>query len=378
MFGKGIRLPFNLAGIPLFLDFTFLLLLPLLAWLIGSNVTMLAHQWGIPHASRLSAGATPWILGFIAAVGLVTCVVLHELGHSLVAKAYGVRVRSITLWFLGGVARFDEMPRARGVEAVIAIAGPIVSVVLAIGFWALLFAVPMFPALVFILAYLAFTNLLLALFNLIPAIPLDGGRVLRSLLALVMRYATATRVAAMVSKLFAIAMGLFAIYTQEWYLLLVAVFVFMAGSSETRATQVEDLLQGAHVGELMNADIRPVSPDLSAEQAAQRMIAEHRAAFPVVDENQNVLGVVTMESLSNAPPETPVRHFMATNIPTVRKEDEAFTAFRRMSESGFDLLAVTDGARHLLGILTRVDLVRLIEMRSLTGRLFNNRGPHAA
>ncbi len=133
----------------------------------------------------LSHGAMPYVLGLIAVLGLFVSVVIHELGHSVVARLYGVEVKNITLWFLGGVAQFESIPRQRGAEAVIAIIGPIVSGVIGgicFGIWKALPSGAI--ATRFIFAYLTYMNVLLAVFNLIPALPMDGGRVLRSLLAM--------------------------------------------------------------------------------------------------------------------------------------------------------------------------------------------------
>jgi Zn-dependent protease len=130
MFGRAFRLPFRLLGIPVQLDISFILILPLLAWLIGRQVAYWAAIFGIPDAPILHEGWMPYVLGLIAALGLFISVVIHELGHSVVARLYGVQVKSITLWFLGGVAQFNEIPRQRGAEAIIAIVGPIVSAAL--------------------------------------------------------------------------------------------------------------------------------------------------------------------------------------------------------------------------------------------------------
>jgi Zn-dependent protease len=373
MFGKGIRLPFTLAGIPVYLDVSFLLILPLMAWAIASRVGFLAHAWHLANAHSLEVGAMPYVLGFVAAVGLFVCVVLHELGHSLVARAFGVRVRSITLWFLGGVARFEQMPRKAGAEALVAIAGPIVSVTLAALFFAGLLVLPLATPLVFILGYLTVTNFFLAIFNLIPAIPLDGGRVLRSLLALFLNYSTATRVAATVSKILAVLMALMGIVAGQWYLIIVALFVFMAGSAETRAAYVEELLHGARVADAMNSQVETVSPQLSVNELSQKVMQEHHGTFPVVDEKQNLVGVVSMRDLTQHPEGARVSDIMSRQVPTVGPGDDAYTALQRMDEVGADLLAVTDGTRHLLGVLTRMDFMRLMELRSLTVRFFSLR-----
>ena len=128
MFNRTIRLPFTLLGIPLRLDWSFLVILPLLALMIGSRIEHLAGMFGMPapQATQLGGSWTAYLLGLVAAVGLFAGVVLHELGHAVMARAYGVRVRSITLWILGGVAEFDEVPRDRGAEAIIAMVGPLV------------------------------------------------------------------------------------------------------------------------------------------------------------------------------------------------------------------------------------------------------------
>jgi len=364
MFTKAIKLPFKLAGIPVYLDFSFLLILPLIAWMIGSRISTWTQLWHIPHAASLSVGATPYILGLIAAVGLFICVVLHELGHAITARAFGIRTRSITLWFLGGVARLEGMPRQRGAEAIVGIMGPVVSFSLAFLFLIPLFFIPLAPAFVFVLAYLATTNFTLAIFNLIPAIPLDGGRVLRSLLAMAMSYTTATRIAATVSKILAIALGLFALFTGQLFLVIIAVFVYLAGSSETRATVVEDLLHHDRVSDIMNPEIHGLSPDATVEAAAHAMIQERRSTLPVMDAAGTLLGVVTLDQLANVAATTPVSQVMSRDIPAVSAADDAATAFRRMSESGLDALPVIDTARHFLGLITAADLATLLQIRS--------------
>src|SRR5206468_10405330 len=149
----------------------------------------------------------PFALGLVGALGLFVSIVVHELGHAVVARLYGVKVRRITLWALGGMAEFDEMPRQRGAEAVVAVVGPIVSVAVGVLCWGILGLLPATAvAPRFVLSFLGGTNIYLALFNLLPAMPLDGGRVLRSLLALRMPHLRATQVAVTISKFLAIAM----------------------------------------------------------------------------------------------------------------------------------------------------------------------------
>jgi len=370
MFGRTFRLPFRLVGIPLDVDMSFLVILPIMAWLIGSRVGALAQLWGIPASHMLESGAIPYVLGLIAALGLFICVVLHELGHSVVARTFGVKVRSITLWFLGGVAKLEEIPRKAGAEAIVGIAGPIVSLVLAAICWGLLVAIPQNPGVDFILAYLAVMNVTLAIFNMIPALPLDGGRVLRSILALFMSYTGATRVAVVVSQVLAVAMGLFALFTGQWFLLLVALFIYMAGRAETQATNVEELLAGAHVSDLMTAPAQGVPPELSVEELSHRVLHAHHHTFPVVDEAEHVLGVVSVRNMVNQPPGAHVAEIMTTPVATVTPAADAAAAYKQMRENDLDLLVVTDSARRLLGVLTRMDILRLMQLRSMAAGVF--------
>jgi len=189
-------------GIPIQLDLTFLLILPIFAWIIGSQVTqtvdLLNRVDAGLDAAVLTTGSLPWVLGVAAAVGLFTGVILHELGHSLVARRYGYPIDSITLWLFGGIAQLTEMPEDWRQELTIAIAGPIVSVVLGVLSAVAFVAVPGsgetgFQAARFVLGYLALMNVALAGFNLLPGFPMDGGRVLRALLARNRPFARATR-----------------------------------------------------------------------------------------------------------------------------------------------------------------------------------------
>ena len=240
MFGRSFRLPFKLLGIPVFVNVSFLLVLPLLAWIIGSQIGEFAKMFGLANAQALSTGIEPYVLGLIAAVGLFVSVVIHELGHAVTARAYGVQVRRITLWFLGGVAQFEEMPQQPGAEAVVAIVGPIVSFAIGAVCWGLEGFVPASASAGrFIVAYLVYMNIVLAIFNLIPAMPLDGGRVLRSLLALWMPRLQATQVAAGVSKVLAALLGVVGLFSLNFWLLLIAVFIYFSVGAETRFDQFE-------------------------------------------------------------------------------------------------------------------------------------------
>src|SRR3954453_7821297 len=291
MFRNGYRLPFRLAGIPLYLDISFLLILPLMVWLTAQNIAALVHQpqFGLDIDPGQFIGLMPLALGLFSVIGLFVSIVLHELGHSITAQHFGVRVRRITLWFLGGVAEFEEMPRQRGAEAIVGIAGPIVSFVMAAIFWGLTAIVPhTAPSVWIVVWYLGMVNLMLGLFNLLPALPLDGGRILRSLLALKMPHARATTIAGNIAKVIAVGLGIYGIFANLW-LVILAFFIFNAVKSETRQSLITDLLHGISVGDLMNRDVRSVPAGMTVGQLSRYMLAERHLGFPVVDEQGRLI-----------------------------------------------------------------------------------------
>ncbi len=370
MFGKTFRLPFRLLGIPLFLDITFLIILPIMAWMIGRNLLRYATFEGevgfpIDNPERLTHGFFPYLLGLIAAILLFVSVVLHELGHALTARRYGVRTRSITLWILGGVAQLEEIPQQRGAEAVVAIAGPIVSVLLAVFFGLLAYLFPAsWGAARLISFYLAQVNIVLAVFNLLPALPLDGGRILRSLLALRMPQLQATQVSAAIGKFIAIGLGLLGFISLNFWLILIAFFIYTASGAETEQAYVSRALKGIGVRDLMTRDVVAVPPDLTVGQLTQRMFAEHHLGFPVMTDSQ-VLGVVTINQLRGVSPETPIAEIMSREFPTIPEHASALDAFTTMSRHNFGRLIVTNGAGAMVGLVTKTDLMHAIQLRLL-------------
>lgn len=366
MFRSSYRLPFRLAGIPLFLHISFLFVLPLMVWATAHNIRFLVHQpqFGFDLDPAAFQGSIALVLGFIAVIGLFVSVVLHELGHSLTARRYGVKVRRITLWFLGGVAEFEEMPKQRGAEAVVGIAGPIVSFVLA-GIFAVLAAVlpRTVPAVWIVVFYLAWINFTLGLFNLLPALPMDGGRILRSLLALKMPHAKATRVAGLVSRIMAGGMALFGLITMNWWLIILALFIFNAVKSETQQTVLVDLLRGVSVNELMTRNIASVPAGMTLRQLSSFIMMNHHSGMPVVDEQGRLIGTVGIEQMQNAHPETPVWQVMSTEVMSIFEQAGALKAFAQMSQSRLDRLIVLNDAGQIAGMISKDDLMRAIQVR---------------
>ena len=277
MFKNSYTLPFKLLGIPIRLDISFLFILALFTWIVGIQVDDFTRIFNALSGTSISlsaidSGATPYWLGFLSTLGLFVGVAVHELGHAVVARRYGVEVKDITLMFLGGVVQFNEMPRQRGAEAIVGIAGPITSVLVAGVSWALLQITPNgASAAQFVLAFLTFQNVFLAIFNLLPALPLDGGRVLRSLLALRMPYLRATQISASVSRFIAILLGIYGLLTFSLFLVVIAFFIYSAVRSETEYAQVSELFSGIYVRDLMTRDVISVEPNMPVSQLIQLM-----------------------------------------------------------------------------------------------------------
>lgn len=374
MFSQPIRLPLRLLGIPVSLDLSFLIVLPLFAFLIGSQLPVYLRLLQISAPSELLQGPTPYLLGLLAALGLFLSVLIHELGHALTARAYGVQTREITLWLLGGVAQLEQIPRTRGAEAVIAIAGPIVSVLLSGLFSLLRGLIPSAAAEgQFLLGYLSFINLSLAIFNLLPALPLDGGRILRSLLALYQPYLAATRTAVTISKIVAFGLGLFGLLVGNLFMLLIAFFVFMAASAEAEQAVLSRTLEGLQVRDLMTRQVSSVAPGLSVAELLERMMQERHVGYPVVEEGR-LLGLISLEDLQGASPQTRVLERMRPPL-QIDEQAEALTALQRMAEQGFSRLLITDADGNLVGILSKTDLLRALQLRAAQMSLSDRPSP---
>lgn len=363
MFNRGFRLPFKLLGIPIYLDWSFLIILPILAYLIGSNIALIAMQFDI-QAGALADPTTRYVIGLVAALGLFVCVLLHELGHAVAARLYGVNVERITLWFLGGVAQMPEIPRQRGGEAVMAIAGPIVSFLLAALFW---FALPLVPEAMtgtrFVVGYLAVLNVVLAVFNLLPALPLDGGRVLRSLLALAMPFGRATQIAGGISKVIAVLLGIWGILTLNIFLMAIAFFIYMAVNAETQMGRLEAVLRGVPAWRIMNPEVHSVTPNTRVSELLQRMLRDRHLGFPVIDEIGRVHGMVTLDQLNERDPATPVSQLMSTDLPRIDQDADGLDVLRQMGQNHLSAVVVIGPDDRVAGIITKSDLMRFIMVR---------------
>jgi Zn-dependent protease/CBS domain-containing protein len=359
-------------GIPLKLDLTFLLVLPLFAWIIGSQVGLWADQLGrfggpALDAGALTAGAMPWLLGIAAAIGLFAGVILHELGHSLVAMRFGYPIESITLWIFGGIAQLEEMPEAWRQELAIAIAGPIVSVALGGLCWVGFVSIPDgLPALRFVFGYLALMNVALAGFNLLPAFPMDGGRVLRALLARNRPYARATKIAAEVGKAFALLLGLVGLLQVNIILIGIAFFIYIGASGEAQQTVMKAAFEGVTVRDIMTPvdEVDTVGPEMTVAELIETMFRQRHTGYPVV-ERDSLVGLVTLEDARDVREVErdayTVEEIMSRDLRTIEADAEAIDAVTEMQSAGIGRLIVNSGGE-FAGLVTRSDLVTALNI----------------
>lgn len=373
--------------IPVKLDLTFLLVLPLFAYLIGSEVDIWVRIFNRYLSADLVLSAfsgtiTPFVVGLIAAIGLFVSVLLHELGHSLVARRYGYPIASITLWLFGGIAQLNELPEEWEQELYIAVAGPIVSIGLGLGLFSVFWTVSSIrqlsgvgpTALTFVLGYLAVTNIALAVFNLLPGFPMDGGRILRALLASNRPYAQATRIAAEVGKFFAILLGLVGLFVGfNIFLVGIAVFIYLGATSEAQQTMTKAAFEGVNVRDIMTPaeNVSTVAAESSVSELLEHMFRDRHTGYPVL-QDERLVGLVTLEDAKSVNELEQdaylVREIMSTDLTTVDASEDAVEAFTMMQEQNIGRLLVMDD-EEFAGLVTRSDVTTALTIIRSSGSL---------
>lgn len=348
----------RVAGIEVYLHVTFLLLLAFFGW------------------EGFRAGGTgAAFLQIVFILLLFLCVLLHEFGHAFAARAFGIHTPDITLLPIGGVARLERMPSKPWQEFIIAIAGPLVNVAIALVLFLVLGVVmPFSHASQFgvsgdMLQQLLSINVALVIFNLIPAFPMDGGRVLRALLATRLRYSQATLVAARVGQGIAIlfvAAGLLGIAGSSPLLIFIAVFVFMGAQQELAYARMREAAQGLRVGDAMVTRFETLPSALKAGDVPQLLLRSSQEIFPLVDGSLHLDGLLTRDDLIQAnrdlPANAPVSG-LARKIPSVHPGTDFQEALEIMQRAAFPVLPVVNSAGQLVGLISVHQLDTMRKMR---------------
>ncbi|MEZ5908506.1 MAG: site-2 protease family protein [Hyphomicrobiaceae bacterium] len=322
----------------------------------------------------LSGGPAAAVSGIIFILLLFVCVLLHEFGHIFAASRYGIRTPDITLLPIGGVASLERMPEKPSQEIVVALAGPAVTLAIAIVLIAALgfrFDVTDIARLedvrTSMVGRLAAANVALLVFNLIPAFPMDGGRVLRALLAIRLGHTQATRVAARIGQMFAVLLGFLGLLGNP-LLVLVAVFVFMAAAGEAGYVQVRDLTRGYLAADAMITTYEPLSPLATADDGAALLLATTQQEFLVVDGAGTLRGVVTRQALIKALSETggatPVLDIMTADVPMVSERASLDSVFQALQRREVSVIGVAGVDGRLKGYISPENLSELIMIRS--------------
>ena len=315
-------------------------------------------------------------MAIVAAFLFFSSLLLHELGHALQARREGVEIEGITLWLFGGVASFKGMFPSAGAELRIALAGPAVSAALGAIFVGIAAALHQPLAVDGVAAWLGYINLLLLAFNMLPALPLDGGRVFRALLWRWKRdFASATRIAASVSRGFAYAMiglGLLAlIFGGSWsgaWLAFLGWFLLQASGVEARSLMLRDALGGLHVRDLMVRTPVVVTADSTLAEFMDDVAFRHRfTTYPVI-ENGRVIGLLPFACVARVPrsawEQTRVRDCLVprAKVPIVREDEDLIHALDQMNTGGINRALVMDDGT-LEGLLSITDVVRLVSWK---------------
>jgi len=334
----------RIAGIGVYMHVTFLILL---LW-VAASYYMVRHSWAEA------------VVGLIFILALFGIVVLHELGHALTARRFGIRTRDITLLPIGGVARLERMPDDPKQELLVALAGPAVQEVLAAILFGLLVAgrgLVMYNDLTLaggsFLSKLMWINVGLAVFNLLPAFPMDGGRVLRALLATRMPYVRATHIAASIGQAMALLFGFFGLFSNP-FLVFIALFVWMGAAQEAGLVEIKSALGGIPVQRVMMTRFRTLAPEDRLSRAVEQILAGSQQDFPVVESGQ-VVGVLTrndlMSGLAKRGEAALVADCMQREFRVAAPDELAETVFTRLQDCTCRTIQVVQQGE-LVGVVT--------------------------
>ena len=320
--------------------------------------------------------ATGGIKGLFLIIAVFALVTVHELSHSLVAKKYGVVVKEITLLPIGGIASMGSIPEKPQQEFEISIAGPLFNILIGMFFFLPLYNI-LGPRVLFspsletwpqTVAYLFWINLALAVFNLLPAFPMDGGRILRSFLAPRLGYAKATKIAVNFGHAFALLFGFIGLTSQppRILLIIIAIFIYMAASGEETQVELKAILKNFKVKDVLPKDFLTLSPDANISKVLEIVFHSHQEDFPVMEEGRLVGFLTRQDIVTNIHKfgmDKTVREVMRTAFPTVKDTDSLVTVQRIMQENEIKAIPVLKG-EIVRGVISLEDIGRVYAMMS--------------
>ncbi|MBN2468145.1 MAG: site-2 protease family protein [Deltaproteobacteria bacterium] len=370
MFGQRITL-FSLFGFEVRIDMSWFILAILIAWSLSVGFFPL-HYKNLPTQ-------TYWIMGAVGAAGIFISIIAHEISHSLVARKYGIPMKGITLFIFGGVAEMSEEPPNAKSEFLMAVVGPLSSFIISLGFYAIFrigiasgWPMPVNG----IVGYLAMINSVLAAFNLLPAFPLDGGRILRSALwALKKNLRWATRLSSQIGSFFGILMiimGVFQVLRGDfiggmWWFL-IGMFLNSAAKASYQQLVTRKALEGETIQRFMKTDPMVVSPSLSIKELVENYIYQHHfKMFPVV-ESGKLIGCITTKQVRELPQKEWARKTVRElSIPcspgnAITSQTDPVKAISIMSRTGVSRLMVVDNDR-LVGIISLKDMLEFLSLK---------------
>lgn len=366
MFERSVTI-FKISDIPIKLHISFLLVLPFLAWAFGNNIQVIAQMVDIPPEA---INFSPYFLGFFLAILLFISVALHELAHSFVARSQGININSITLMLLGGVAQMEDITEDPKDEAWMAFAGPFFSLIL--GFFLLqittFFSKQLVADLYLVVIYLGWLNIFLGFLNLLPAFPTDGGRILRALIARKKSAIEATRIASGIGKSFAFLFGIIGLISGNFFLIFIAFFIFIGASQEYQTNLIKKALSEFKVSEIMTEDVSSIHEENTVQELIDKMFDERHSGYPVIDNDGNIKGCVTMEDIQNIKSdessEIKIQDIMTENIKKVSPDENIYQALKKLSEAKIGRLMVMEND-NLVGIITRSDIMKAYRLNKL-------------
>ncbi|MDX0620815.1 CBS domain-containing protein [Sinorhizobium medicae] len=317
-------------------------------------------------------------IAFIVAV--FVCVVLHEFGHIAAARRFGIKTPDITLLPIGGVARLERMPEEPGQEFMIAIAGPLVNVAIAGVLVAILGSYTVMGQLADVedpqsgfLARLAGVNVFLVLFNMIPAFPMDGGRVLRAALASRLSWSRATQIAATIGQGLAFVFGFAGLFYNP-LLIFIAIFVYLAATAEAQNAQIREVSSSVMIADVMITEFATLDRSATIDEAIDTLLATTQREFPVVDLAGHFEGLLTRDDMIRTLKEkgaaTPVVAAMRRDVPTIHHRKRLEESLRLMQESHSPAVAVVDGSNRLVGLMTHETIGEMMMVRAAVAGRF--------